>query len=278
MARIGLLGETLGRLTIFAKGNLDLRDCLHAFRVGERVVWNGINDVIRSLHPGIVTRVQHELWTRSDALLQPATAAPADLVQRSLPLAPYTPASQFSQALFQSDADAIVLSVQPDLMTALVQHRRDGYLFYPNNLDSWPANDRQWLRLNFEAAGLLDVAASMTNFESIIVRLRARSRAPILIFNCSSVVPGDAIHCHSGLEDILSTRIRRFNLALIELSERTGISIIDVDSIVARGGADRLKYDAVHLTPEGCRLVAEEVVRVLDELDVFSPSEISRCS
>jgi hypothetical protein len=56
----------------------------------------------------------------------------------------------------------------------------------------------------------------------------------------------------------------------VELSERNGISIVDVDGIVARAGADRVKLDFIHYTPEGYRLIAEEVVRILDDLGIFS--------
>jgi hypothetical protein len=73
--------------------------------------------------------------------------------------------------------------------------------------------------------------------------------------------------------EIFSTRIRRFNLGLVELSQQTGISVIDVDTIVARGGADLMKYDAVHLTGEGCRAVAEEVVRVIEDLGCLTAAE-----
>ena len=45
----------------------------------------------------------------------------------------------------------------------------------------------------------------------------------------------------------------------------------------ARAGADRLKVDAMHLTPEGYRLVAEEVVRILGELGVLPVVEDQPC-
>jgi len=113
----------------------------------------------------------------------------------------------------------------------------------------------------------------MRNFETIIARIRGRSAAAILVYNVSAVVPGESIHCHEGLDEILSTRMRRFNVALAELSQRSGISVIDVDAVVARAGADRLKVDAVHLTADGSRLVAGEVVRVLDDLGCFSMAD-----
>jgi hypothetical protein len=115
----------------------------------------------------------------------------------------------------------------------------------------------------------------MRNLAAVMARLQRCSAAPILVYNLSAIVPGEWIHCHQGSGEILSTRIRRFNLALTELSEQTGISIVDVDAIVARAGADRLKVDYWHLTAEGCRLVAEEVVRILEDLGCLPAAELA---
>ena len=259
----------MGRLTIFAKGNLDVRDSLHALKWNGKVLWNGINEVVRARFPGSVVRLRHEIFTRSDALLATDGRVPAALTARKLPLAPYTPAAQFSRALFDTDAEVIVLSVLQDATNILVRHRREGYLLYVGNTDGWEASERDWVRDEFAFVGALDAKSSMKNLAAIIARIRERSDVPILIYNVSSVMPGDEVHCHQGLEEIFSTRVRRLNLGLIELSQRSGISVIDVDTIVARAGADRVKLDAVHLTAEGCRLVAEEVVRVLDEFGCF---------
>lgn len=268
----------MNRLTIFAKGNLDVRDSLHSFRIGGKVLWNGINDIVRARFPETVIRLRHELWTRSDALLESDGTIPAELLERRLPLNPYSAAVQFSQALFETDSDVIIFSLQPDVTTPLVRHQRDGYLFYPYNWETWPSVDTDWLRNEFARVESPDAGTSMNNFARIIGRVRERSAAPILIYNLSSVIPGESVHCHQGFGDIFSTRIRRFNLGLTELSQRAGVSIIDVDTIIARAGADRVKLDAVHLTAEGCRLVAAEVARVLEDLGCFSPAEISRCS
>jgi len=140
---------------------------------------------------------------------------------------------------------------------------------YPRDSERWSVDDQQWLKTNFERLGFLELAESMANLTLIIEKIREQSEAPILIYNMSAIVPGEAIHCYQGVDESYSTRIRRFNLGLIELSEKTGISIIDVDSLVARKGADILKIDTVHLTPEGFRFVTEEVVRVLGELGVL---------
>jgi hypothetical protein len=263
----------VGRLTIFAKGNLDVRDTLHALRLGGNLVWNGLNEVLRDRTPPTIARVRHETWTRSDALLQALDGPPAVLAERGLALGAHTLASQFSAAVFETGADAIVLSIQPDVMIALARHRQGGFLFFPDDWPSWPADDQAWLRENFVNTGFLDVEASMANFARIIARIRERSSAPILIYNLSSVVPGEQVHAHDGGDELFSTRIRRFNLGLIALSRQTGASIIDVDTIVARAGADRLKLDATHLTTDGCRAVAQEVARVLEDLGLPPSSE-----
>lgn len=259
----------MSRLTIFAKGNLDVRDSLHGLRIGGVTQWNGINEVLRARAPGVTARVKHETWTRSDALLAADGTVPASLAARGLDLGAYPAASQFSTAVFEPGADVTVLSIQPDALSALARHRDEGWLLHPQDWQSWAPEDRGWLRSAFEPLPPLGVDEALANLAGIVGRLRERSEAPILIYNLSAVAPGEAVHIYQGLDETLSTRIRRFNLGLVELSADTGVSIIDVDRIVAQGGADRLKLDVVHLSADGCRRVAEEVVRVLDDLGVL---------
>jgi len=257
------------RLTFFIKGNVDVRDSLHSCRIGGELVWNGINDVLRASHPGCTARVKHETLTRSDALLHGDGTIPEALSSRSLPLGAYPLASQFSRAIFETKADVIVLAIQSDIATGLVRHRKQGFLFYASESGQWSAEDRQWLKSDFEPLGHLEVAESMSNFTAIIEKIRMQSEAPILIYNMSPITPGETIHCFQGIGETYSTRIRKFNLGLIELSEKTGISIIDIDTLLARKGTDELKLDTVHLTAPGYRLVAEEVVRVLADLGLL---------
>jgi hypothetical protein len=268
----------MARLVLFAKGNLDLRDSLHSLTIGGRHLWNGLNEIVRVRFPGTTIRLRHETWTRSDALLASASGVPFELTERSLALGSYSLPSQFSQAMFEADADAFILSLQPDIANFLFRHRVEGHLFCPNSHEGWPTEDQRWLRQNFVETAPLDVEQSMRNFERIIERLRERRDAPILIYNLSAVVPGEWVHTYEGLGEIYSTRIRHFNLGLTDLSRRTGISIVDVDMIVARGGADRLKIDALHLTAEGCRLVAEEVLRILEDLGLLTVAEMQPCT
>jgi len=261
--------NSVKRLTVFVKGNVDVRDSLHFCRIGGEVVWNGINEVLRARDVECSVRVKHETWTRSDALLECCGTVPAAFTGRDLPLGAYSLASQFSNAIFTTTADAIVLSIQPDVTMSLMRHRREKFLFYPSDVEAWSADDQVWLRSDYETSGMLSVDVAMNNLAALIARIRDRSEAPILIYNLSPIIPGEQIHCYAGLGETFSTRIRKFNLALAELSEDSGISIIDVDAILARHGADALKLDVVHLTSAGYRLLAEEVVRVLDDLGIL---------
>ncbi len=106
---------------------------------------------------------------------------------------------------------------------------------------------------------------ALESWGAIVDRLRSRSTAPILFYNLSTVVPGDMLSDYRGLPETLTTRIKRFNLALVELSARTGVLIVDVDRLSARIGTDKLKLDAVRLNVNGSRFVAEEVIRLLRE-------------
>lgn len=261
------------RLTILAKGNADVRDSLHALHENGAVAWNGLNGLMRERHPEWTARVIHETMTRSDALLAPAAATPPALAGHVLPLGPYPAGSQFDTRLFDGGADIVVLSIQPDVMNRLVRHAGDGHLFYPHDAAAWPEQDRRWLVDQYRPEPPLDPAQSMANFARVVARIREKGDPIVLVFNLSPIVPWERVHCYEGVGETLAERIRKFNLALTELSRTTGISIVDVDAVLARAGAERLKLDAVALNAEGCRLVAEEVLRILEDLGCFVRAE-----
>ena len=256
----------MARLTIFAKGNGDLRDSLIARREGGAVAWNGINAARRGTHPGWRAHVRHETLARSDALLAADGTVPESLRDRPLPLGAYPAASQFSTRVFDSAADAAILSIQPDVTNALARHRGDGHLLYPDGIAGWDEAERRRFATDYAPLPPLAPDEAMAHLGRIVARLREAGTPHVLIYNLSPIVPWERVHSHRGLPESLSDRIRRFNLALVALSRETGVSIVDVDALLAREGAARLKVDAVQLNAAGCALVAEEVVRILADL------------
>ena len=260
-------------LRIFAKGNVDVRDSLLWSRVNGRIEWNGLNEVLRARHPGLLAKIRHETCTRLDLIPLPGETPnepPPEITQR-LPQGSHPIARQQRTALFEQPADVVVFSLQSAVTNALVQHRRDGWLLLPDEIESWEAEPRAWLESECKYAGLADIDHVFERLERLVLEVEERLGAQVLVYNLSPVTPGERTHCWIGAEDSIALRAQRFNLRLAELSARLGVSIVDVDRIVACAGADRLKVDMFHLNAEGWRLLAEEVARILEERGCFDP-------
>ncbi len=136
-----------------------------------------------------------------------------------------------------------------------------------------PPEARHYLEAECEYAGLAPIDAVFDRLAKLVSAIEEKWGAQVLIYNLSPLTPGERTHCWIGAQDSLALRIQRFNLRLAELSAELGFSIVDVDRIVAGAGADRLKVDLFHLTAEGWRLVAEEVVRILEERGCFDAED-----
>jgi hypothetical protein len=258
-------------IRIFARGNTDVRDSLLWSRVAGVLEWNGINEVLRARHPGVIAKVRHETCARIDLIPLPGETlvSPPAEVARRLPSGAHPIASQHRSALFDAPADVVVFSLQSAVLSSLVRHRRDGWLFLPDDFDNWDAQSRSWLASECENAGPAPMEATLARLEQLIEAVQERLGASVLVYNLSPVVPGERTHCWLGAEDAIGLRVRRFNLGLMELSMRQDFSIVDIDRLMACAGAERLKVDMVHLKAEGLRLVAEEVVRILEERGCF---------
>jgi hypothetical protein len=261
------------RLNLFVKGNLDVCDALFGQRIGGKAGWNGINEVLRAANRAVTARVRHETNIGFAAHATARSATPRELLDRAALLGPFTPAAQFSDAAFTSKYAALVLSVQADLFVPLLRHRTLEYLMHPYELSRWPAADLDWLKSTFSCEPAPVAERSIEDLARVIGRYRRSSNAPILVFNVSSVVPGETIHSYQGVGDATSQRIRRLNCALVDASAELGFSIVDVDRVFAEHGARRLKFDPIHFNAEGCRLVCEEVVRILDDYGVLPEDE-----
>lgn len=258
------------RINIFAKGNLDVRDTLLALRLKGVVQWNGINEVLRQNQSAFHVRVRHELWTRSDALLQNPSEPPLSFNDwKHLNWGNYSLPSQFSHLYLTEKFDAYVFSIMPDVCDRLYRHRKDGYLIHTDQHHHWSHDAHMWLDENFEPLGLISYSESMANIREIVTKIRQISHAPILIYNVSSVMPSESIHCWEGVGETFSTRVKRFNMGLIDISRDLGISIVDVDRIVALLGASLSKIDHIHLGPNACEAVAKEVVRIMNDFELL---------
>lgn len=255
-------------IRIFAKGNVDVRDSLLWSKVGDVVQWNGLNEVLRARHPNAIARIRHETCTRLDLIPLPGEipdrAPPAELAVR-LPAKSHPIDRQQHTAMFDAPADVVVLSLQSAATNALVRHKRDGWLLLPDEIEGWDAEPRAWLERECEYAGLADIDVVFERLRLLIPAIEERTGAQVLVYNLHPLTPGERTHCWIGAEDSITLRVQRFNLRLAQLSAELGFSIVDVDRVVSSAGADRLKVDLFHLNAEGWRLLAEEVVHILEE-------------
>jgi hypothetical protein len=254
-------------IRIFAKGNVDVRDSLLWSRVGGVLQWNGINELLRTRYPGVLAKIRHETCTRLDLIPLPGETPlepPADVASR-LPSKSHPIDRQHRTAMFDEPADIVVLSLQSAATNALVRHRRDGWLLLPDEIETWDETSRGYLERECEYAGLADIDVVFDRLRQLIPAIEEKTGAQVLVYNLSPFTPGERTHCWIGAEDSITLRVQRFNLRLAELSAELGFSVVDADRVVASAGSDRLKVDLFHLKAEGWRLLAEEVVRILED-------------
>ena len=252
-------------IRVLAKGNHDLLDVV--------AEGGGLAEAVAVRHPGSTLELQTEPSARSDLIRQQNERAgiPAELAERGLDRDPFL-ATQFRSRLFKGPLDVVLLSMQADLEHEAWRHRQDYLVVPPPGWEtSWGEEPADWFRSSSRPEGLLTSDAFLDHALWVVGEIKRRLEAHVIFLNCSSVDPDDRVHAYTGRGETWSLRAHRFNLALMELSSLEGISIVDVDRLVAElGGADhvlgRLRYSW-----EARRAIAEELVYVLEDIGFFEP-------
>jgi hypothetical protein len=170
----------------------------------------------------------------------------------------------------------VILSIASDAIGRNVyRHRRHGFLVDPGG--GWlrsvhtTLNDLSgvsWFRENFEGLGPISVGEFAHNLAHVIQHLRASVAAPIMVFNCLTVEPGNLTHNYQCVKRSDSRRWREFNIALMELSRDLDFPIVDLDRVLRRFGI-RGHLTAAHFTPRANVLIAREAFRIMRDLGVF---------
>lgn len=253
------------RLRILVKANLDLRDALFAQRRAGKPTWNGINELLRPR--GWCAEVRHETFARSDVLLQLPRDLPMGLAASAPDLNPFPADSQFRSDIFADNYAAVVLSTQADATHRVWQHKTERYRLYipPRAPSAWSDGRKTWLGRHFEPLGLIEPDVSLANFSALVRRIRSSSSCPIVVANMSPWFADEALHSYHGVTESLTERIKRLNLGLIDLSRALDVSILDVERLLAGAGARALTDSLLRIDAVGCRLVAQELVRILEE-------------
>jgi hypothetical protein len=160
----------------------------------------------------------------------------------------------------------------------LYRHKKHGFLVDPGggwlqSLDSLGMMLKdllalQWFRANFESIGMIRVEDFAANYEKIIGIVRAKTAAPVIVFNTLGLEPGSLTHNYQFVKQPLHMRWRHFNVALWELSRKLGVAVVDLDGVLKRAGI-RAQTEFAHFPPRQNLLVAREAFRIMRELGVF---------
>jgi hypothetical protein len=114
------------------------------------------------------------------------------------------------------------------------------------------------------------VQAVRADLVAITDLIKSRIGAHVLVAGVSTVDPTDETCNYQGLaQEPLSLRAHRLDLMLVGVSHDEGISIIDVDRLVAEIGAATAVTGAMEYSARGCDAIATEIVRILEDYGFF---------
>jgi hypothetical protein len=236
--------------------------CIHT---SGRGVAQARSDLLLQTYSGVSQDFVDELQTKFE--LPPASFAPT-LFEPSFSVPGLPGSAAFPKTV-------VVLSILPDLTRSVYRHHRSGSLVDPgtawlNNLASALANLSMatWFRENFESVGRISVGQFAENYRQLIPAIKRETGAHVLVFNSLEIEPLDPTHNYS-LRNLASTsRRRRFNIALTELSQELDFHVVDVDRVLKEQGVDR-QVDFSHFPVDRMRAVAREAHGILRDLSVL---------
>lgn len=261
------------RLRIFVCGNDDLVEALLPAGDDGQGVARGLRTLVREKYRwAFDVELRHEPCGRSELLLQQLDGlAPSDGLDAELAAAGGSFVAPLRSGLFEGPVDVVAFSVQPEIAHTLWAHRASGYLVSPppNWQDAWGPAARAWFRERFAPMGLGDSGQFTERFRRLIRAVKERLDAHVIVFNGSSIDPGDRVHNYHDRDDTVSLRTHRFNLAVLGLSAAEGISVIDVDRLTGELGADDHVRAPFRYSVEACQVICGEFLRVLEDIGFF---------
>jgi len=251
-----------GTVRAFLKGGADLVDSLPS----------SLGDLVRVNHPGVSVEIVYEPCPRSDLFLQQMEGSPfpEELREQGLDGVPFV-AAQFLEPRFPQELDVVVLSIEPEVSQVLWKHRERGYLFCPPPgwEGEWSSGRKLWLEETFCPLGRIEVEQFKENFTTLIRTVKRRWSAHVIVYNGSTFDPEDRTCNYRDIQETVALRIHKLNRALMEISVLEGISIVDVDRLIAELGAERHVVGALRYSAEGHRTICKEFLRILEEIGFF---------
>lgn len=110
---------------------------------------------------------------------------------------------------------------------------------------------------------------------AVVNTIKDKLGAHILVANASTIDPADATHNYHGVaEEPVPLRVHRLVHMLVRVSHDEGISIIDIDRLIAELGAADHVEAAMSYSAAACAAIAAEVVRILEDYGFFDERKL----
>lgn len=267
-------------IRILVKGDRDVIDSLLPLTQGGEKLEKGLQDLINEKYDrAFQIEIIYEPSGRSDLWLQQLEKITSlNELHDSEQLGSF-PSKQLETlltrqsptSLLAADIDIIVFSTQAEITKHLWQHRPTGYLIdIPEDWEQQRSEvEKQDFQEFFSSTGLLSADQSQTNFSQLVQFLKEKTDAYIICYNCCDFDPSDRTTNYYNIGETLRLRIQKLNLALLKLSMQEGISIIDVESLLAELGAGQHVIAALNYSPEADRAICQEFLRVIIDVGFF---------
>lgn len=123
--------------------------------------------------------------------------------------------------------------------------------------------------LSLDPRNDVDMDAFGLNTRHVVRFIKDDLQAHVVFYNASTVDHDDLISNYKGVDETLALRIHRLNLALMWLSLEEGISIVDVDRLIADLGAGAHVGAVQDYSTEASGLICDEFIRVVADYGFF---------
>lgn len=178
--------------------------------------------------------------------------------------------SQFSTPAADQDVDVVILSAASDLLATHWVHRDRGWILNPpaDWRSAWPAELRIGFEEAFEESALLSAEEYFAGVRDVVLKIRDASGAHVVLFGASTI--GEPmITTYAGHPDDHRLRAHRVNAAQIRLSMVLGVSVVDVDRVIANVGAEGEVAGPLDYNARAVNAICSEIDYVLDDIGFF---------
>lgn len=115
----------------------------------------------------------------------------------------------------------------------------------------------------------IDPSEFRSNLAEAIGTIKSRYDARIIAFNASTFDPADETTTFANVQRPYPLRIHQLDLELMRLAVSEGISLIDVDRLMAELGAGKHVPAVLEHSPKALEAIGDEFMRVVKEYGFF---------